>query len=257
MVPARQPSVTFVPESVPDHLWHPKTCLDAFTTTRNVRNYVALASPNAWPMRLRMKYSINAEAYCKVVLHAAKYANGAVYGILLGETKDDRIEVVNALPIAHSSLTTGTSPLTQAALMMAAAYAETSELSLVGLYYAPETADDEDIPVMPTRLAHLIRQENESACLLFLDAPRLAPDKRERMHCFKVFVVDSGPALTTVASGIRPDGDLVVAAETLALCHRALLSAECTYSVSDFEDHCLDVQRDWFNTGLLASIGNR
>jgi hypothetical protein len=200
-------------------------------------------------------YTLNADAYCKVVLHAAKYVTGAVHGVLLGHMLDDVVQVVDALPIAHSALVTGTSTLTQIAIMIASTHAELRDVSLVGAYYAPEIANDTDIPRMPTRMAHLIRKETgHRACLLYLDAERLSAERRQLTHCFNLFVLDEKSETTPWVNGRRPAQDLTVDIRTLALCHRALSSAACVHSASDFEDHCLDLGRDWFNTELLATI---
>jgi ER membrane protein complex subunit 8/9 len=202
-----------------------------------------------------MTYAITADAYCKVVLHAAKYVTCAVHGVLLGRMLDDVVQVVDALPIAHSSLAAGTSTLTQIAVMMASAHAELKDLSLVGTYYAPEIADDTDIPRMPTRIADLIREEQGNrACLIYLDAACLSAERRQLTHCFILYVLDEKSDRTPWVSGRRPAQDLHVDTRTLALCNRALSSAACVHSTSDFEDHCLDLGRDWLNMELLNTI---
>lgn len=50
--------------------------------------------------------TINAKAYCKVILHAAKYPHCAVNGILLAKTsnKNKELEFVDAIPLFHLAL---------------------------------------------------------------------------------------------------------------------------------------------------------
>lgn len=50
--------------------------------------------------------SFNAKAYCKIILHAVKYAHCSVNGILLAKpaAKSKDIEFVDAVPLFHMAL---------------------------------------------------------------------------------------------------------------------------------------------------------
>ncbi len=43
----------------------------------------------------------SSRAYCKMVLHAAKYPHCAISGILLSPQKEDRDIVVDSVPLFH------------------------------------------------------------------------------------------------------------------------------------------------------------
>lgn len=50
--------------------------------------------------------TINAKAYCKLILHAAKYPHCTINGILLAKTsnKNKELEFVDAIPLFHIGL---------------------------------------------------------------------------------------------------------------------------------------------------------
>ena len=49
---------------------------------------------------------VSTRAYCKILLHAAKYPHCAVNGVLIAEkTKGKELKVVDSIPLFHLSLT--------------------------------------------------------------------------------------------------------------------------------------------------------
>lgn len=68
---------------------------------------------------------INAKAYCKLVLHAAKYPHYAVNGVLLAKcsAKNKEIEFVDAIPLFHLAL--NLTPMAEVAL---------TQVSLINIY---------------------------------------------------------------------------------------------------------------------------
>jgi Uncharacterised protein family (UPF0172) len=188
-------------------------------------------------------YAVSDAAYVTAVLHAAKHV-GAVHGLLLGRKSGDVATIVQALPVAHSALASGTSPVSEMALLLARAHAQMSGLVVAGVYYAPELADDTDIPALPARLADLARDECDFACLLVLDAKKLHPDVRRAGHCFRLYATGQGPR-TAWANGTGDASRLAVSSSALAACHEKLKSVANAQGVIDFEDHCLDPGRAW------------
>ena len=63
--------------------------------------------------------TLSTTAYCKLLLHAAKYPQRAINGVLLAEkarSKDSKgLKVVDAIPLFH--LTLGLAPMMEVALM--------------------------------------------------------------------------------------------------------------------------------------------
>lgn len=199
-------------------------------------------------------YEISDQAYATIILHCSKYVN-AVNGVLFGkQASNGTVKIELALPIAHSALAMGTTPLTETALHLAEAKAQQLDLELVGAYYGNEVADDASIGTFPTRIADAVRANFAPACLLMIDAARLAPRVRQTQHCMRVCVRESDTR--TWARGTRPSNDLAVSAAALDLCHRLLQGKVEIAAVIDFEDHCLDATQDWFNTKLISQLSS-
>lgn len=63
--------------------------------------------------------TFSAKAYCKIILHAAKYPHCSVNGVLLskssGSNKSKGIEFVDAIPLFHIAI--NLTPMAEVALM--------------------------------------------------------------------------------------------------------------------------------------------
>lgn len=197
------------------------------------------------------KYEISDTAYLTIVMHLAKYTS-AVSGLLLGTSSDaSSVTVDQALPIAHSSLAIGTTPIAETALLLAEQRAIIQNQKIVGVYFGNEIADDVSIGTIPTQLAERVRSHFAHSCLLMVDGPSLAMDVRRKEHCFRLSVRSKGEAGTW--GNVRPKEDVAVSENSLTVADRLLCGKGCVYDVSDFEDHCLDPRRDWYNSGIEKS----
>ncbi|ELT87052.1 hypothetical protein CAPTEDRAFT_111303 [Capitella teleta] len=65
------------------------------------------------------EYNVSSRAYCKMVLHAAKYPHCAVNGVLLAEKRQSgemkTIDLIDAIPLFHLSLSLA--PMMEVALI--------------------------------------------------------------------------------------------------------------------------------------------
>lgn len=77
-----------------------------------------------------------------------------------------------------------------------------------------------------------------------VDAPSLNPQVRLLQHCFRLCVRKNA---TTWARGACSKKDLVVSNDALKLADMLMRGRLDVHVVADFEDHCLDPRRDWFN----------
>ena len=64
-----------------------------------------------------MKHNVclSLRAYAKLVLHACKFSQRAVCGVVLGNEENGRVVVTDAVPLLHQGL--GLSPMITAALI--------------------------------------------------------------------------------------------------------------------------------------------
>ncbi|ESO96311.1 hypothetical protein LOTGIDRAFT_144085 [Lottia gigantea] len=88
--------------------------------------------------------SLNVRAYCKIILHAAKYPHAAVNGILLAEenkTKQSKsLKFVDCIPLFHISLSLA--PMLEVALLQIDGYCKSKGLVIGGYYQANSNYED-------------------------------------------------------------------------------------------------------------------
>ncbi|KAJ8940858.1 hypothetical protein NQ314_010561, partial [Rhamnusium bicolor] len=74
------------------------------------------------------------KAYCKMILHAAKYPHCSVNGVLLAKTSisNKEIEFVDAVPLFH--ITLNLTPMAEIALMQIDELASKKGLTIAGYY---------------------------------------------------------------------------------------------------------------------------
>jgi len=116
--------------------------------------------------------TISTEAYCKINLHAAKYASEVVCGFLVGSIqakgagKEAQICVEDVLPICHSN---PVGPIFEVAGAMMKSIFPTKQV--VGLYYTSVDGDygnDESTPYFVDKLCDTIKANSgkEGVCLV-------------------------------------------------------------------------------------------
>ncbi|OAD46984.1 ER membrane protein complex subunit 8/9 like protein, partial [Eufriesea mexicana] len=90
--------------------------------------------------------SFSSRAYCKIILHAAKYPHCAINGLLLAKqgNKNDgksvELRIEDVIPLFHICL--HVSPMAEVALTMIDQYAISKGLVLAGYYLANENIND-------------------------------------------------------------------------------------------------------------------
>eukprot|EP00172_Hildenbrandia_rubra_P003712 Plantae.Rhodophyta-Hildenbrandia_rubra.ctg6261.p1 GENE.Plantae.Rhodophyta-Hildenbrandia_rubra.ctg6261~~Plantae.Rhodophyta-Hildenbrandia_rubra.ctg6261.p1 ORF type:complete len:202 (-),score=33.92 Plantae.Rhodophyta-Hildenbrandia_rubra.ctg6261:605-1210(-) len=186
------------------------------------------------------KYSISESAYITSILHTAKHVTNAVNGLLLGHKSDRSITITHTLPLAHSTPTIYTSPLLELGLIQANILAESRGLTLVGYYHANEVASDDEVGIVPCRVADAIWRECEGACLLMLDPRRLVKEKRR----------DVGAWVVHGSRGKgwrRMEASLEVGKVVLEKCADCLEDMKVVQKVVDFEEHCQNPDKDWMD----------
>ncbi|KAG7189084.1 hypothetical protein KM043_008663 [Ampulex compressa] len=113
-------------------------------------------------------------AYCKIILHAAKYPHCAINGVLLGrhtsKSSTDEVHIVDAFPLFHVSL--HLTPMAEIGLLMAEQKASHKDLFVAGYYYANENINDMSADKPCHRIADKVAEH-------FTNALRVAIDNKE------------------------------------------------------------------------------
>uniref|UniRef100_A0A182QGY6 MPN domain-containing protein n=1 Tax=Anopheles farauti TaxID=69004 RepID=A0A182QGY6_9DIPT len=106
-------------------------------------------------------------AYCKIMLHAAKYPHLAVNGLLLAENGKPNV-IVDAVPLFHQCL--HVSPMAEVALVQVEARASQKDQHIVGYYVGCENFYDNRFERAPgIRIADKIAEHCSDACVAVID----------------------------------------------------------------------------------------
>ncbi|XP_058443711.1 ER membrane protein complex subunit 8/9 homolog [Malaya genurostris] len=113
--------------------------------------------------------NFSARAYCKMMLHAAKYPHLAVNGLLLGaKGSNPPSKVVDVVPLFHQCL--HVTPMAEIALIMVEAKAANDELQIIGYYAAAENFYDNSLEKAPgARIADKIAENVNGAVFAVID----------------------------------------------------------------------------------------
>ncbi|PSN54660.1 ER membrane protein complex subunit 8 [Blattella germanica] len=174
----------------------------------------------------------SARAYCKMMLHAAKYPHCAINGILLAEeqkSKDDKktkgLYICDAIPLFHLCL--HVTPMAEIALTQIDHMASTSGLKC------------------GQRIADRVAENFNSACLVVIDNRRLTLNMENIALCVSQFV--DGKWKTKEKSSINLENNSRSAAA-------ALLQRRVYEELVDFDNHLDDLKLDWRNLRVNEEV---
>ncbi|XP_034240437.1 ER membrane protein complex subunit 8/9 homolog [Thrips palmi] len=186
--------------------------------------------------------TLSARAYCKMILHAAKYPHCAINGLLLGRLSKDKDEllVTDAVPLFHVCLQV--SPMAEIALTQVDHAAANENLSIAGYYVANESISDLSIDKAANKIADKIAENFSSACFIVVDNKHLT-----------LSMETAGIAVSQYNDGKWRGKDFKVDNEVLDTA-AALLEQRAFKTLVDFDNHLDDVSQDWKNKELNKLI---
>lgn len=192
--------------------------------------------------------ALSPQAYCKILLHAAKYPHCSVNGILLAEqnkVKDGKgLKLVDAIPLFHLALTLA--PMMEVALTQIDAFCKSQGLILAGYYQANENCSNNSPNLLAYKLADKINENLPGdACLIMVDNKKLSLECKE--PALSLYLPHSGKW----EPKHNPYG--LVEEETLAKAS-ALLQSRCHRGLVDFDTHLDDITQDWLNPQINEQI---
>ncbi|KAJ3131362.1 ER membrane protein complex subunit 8 [Physocladia obscura] len=92
-------------------------------------------------------------AFAKITLHAAKFPEHSVFGILLGTSS---VDVSDAVPVMHNVLPL--SSIVEASLEQITIYASMIEKRIVGIYVANQLLDDTSVSALTALIASSVNR---------------------------------------------------------------------------------------------------
>ncbi|CAK9806557.1 ER membrane protein complex subunit 8/9 homolog [Anthophora quadrimaculata] len=190
--------------------------------------------------------SFSGRAYCKILLHAAKYPHCAINGLLLAKQKNKNdgksveLRIEDAIPLFHICL--HVSPMAEVALAMVDQYASNKGLILAGYYLANENINDLSIDKPAHRIADKIAENSGNALLVVVDNKEITLGMNSNPLRVSQFV-DGKWKLKDLTDVVKHTDVLY-----------SLLKAEQYRNLIDFDNHLDDISLDWQNRKLNKII---
>ncbi|XP_013188591.2 ER membrane protein complex subunit 8/9 homolog [Amyelois transitella] len=199
--------------------------------------------------------SMETAAYAKIILHAAKYPQSAVTGLLLADgtnlkegAKNQDLDIVNTVPLFHHSHYL--SPMGEVALTQVEATAIAENRVIAGYYAACENYKDNTVEKCPgQKIAEKIAEHFPSAVFVVVDNMKLSKSlKSPALNLYKYADGKWRP---------RESNKVIFRSTDVLETVSHLLQKRVQTDLIDFDNYLDDVTQDWTNHGikkLIASI---
>ena len=187
--------------------------------------------------------SVDATAYCKLMLHAARVLGREAAGFLLGkgsvDGKQGRLDVTDAVPCCHLAMM---GPMLERAAAMAEEYAKArgEGMEVVGWYYSSEsTLASSSSGSAAAKIAAKLDAEHPGSVLLQLSISRLS---NAADHALLAFGRDA-------TRNFMKSVAIELADASIESFNQALRDGR-EMEVVDVDEHMDDVSKDWRNPGI-------
>ncbi|XP_053606837.1 ER membrane protein complex subunit 8/9 homolog [Plodia interpunctella] len=199
--------------------------------------------------------SLETAAYAKIILHAAKYPDSAVTGVLLADAsklkdgaKNQDLDIVDAIPLFHHSHYV--SPMGEVALTQIEALASNENRIVAGYYAACENYRDNTVEKCPgQKIAEKIAEYFPSAVFVVVDNMKLSKNLEE--SALNLYKYTDGKWRLRESNKVTFPTPYTL--ETVS----HLLQKRVQKDLVDFDNYLDDCTQDWTNLGiekLVASI---
>ncbi|MFT7806895.1 ER membrane protein complex subunit 8 [Arapaima gigas] len=200
-----------------------------------------------------MTVKLTTQAYCKMLLHAAKYPHCAVNGLLVAERQRERrrdghsvpLLYVDCVPLFHGTL--ALAPMLEVALNLIDTWCKENRYVIAGYYQANERSKDFRPNQVAEKVAARISENFSEAALIMVDNSRFT------MDCYE-------PILTIFE---HHENKWKSRDSTVDCCEdweeaqkitAALLENRSYENLIDFDNHLDDLRNDWTNPEINKSV---
>ncbi|KAJ1646753.1 hypothetical protein J3B02_001621 [Coemansia erecta] len=202
------------------------------------------------------EYVVSSQAYAKAILHCAKYPWAAVQGLLLGEKKEGKFRLTDAVPLSHNW--TQLTPMFDVAFQQVQIYAKSKNLVVAGFYVANEDPESVQLSASSSLLAQTIVSINPEAIAFAINAKNFKTSQSSQPALVAFSFVDSQWKEQTAAfSGSAGKGSAKNAAIFTLENNQALTTARilveerAEVGIFDFDEHLENVSLDWLQNSAL------
>jgi len=193
---------------------------------------------------------ISTRAFCKILMHAAKYPSSNINGVLLSNSSPrtgTSLKVVDCIPMLH--INTGLAPMVEVALAQIEKAVSRNGLTICGLYHAHDNLRDNHVDVFSQKIADRIADNVSGAILVTLDSKKLSLDIDT--HALIVQQHDQGSGKWRKREG----SSLKLEHENVTLqCAAAVIHKKIYRDLVDFDMHLDDISLDYKNEELNMEI---
>jgi len=193
---------------------------------------------------------VSTRAYCKMIMHSAKYPSSAISGVLLSKQDGVKagartIKYTDCIPLFHMG--NGLAPMVEVALAQVDSQCEESGLVISGFYHANDNLRDNHVDVFSQKIADKIAENQPGTLLVTIDSKKLSaniesPSLIVQQH-------SDGKWRPRDKSQVRLEHDEVTLACASALVHKKIYR-----DLVDFDTHLDDLSMDYLNVELNMEI---
>lgn len=127
-------------------------------------------------------YHVEANAYVKLMLHAAKYPTSACSGLLIGDEQGQGFVVTDAVPLFHHD--SPLAPVVEVACAMVDAWCHSQKKKIVGYYHAGEFGSESSasLNVFGEKVADKVEANCSRACVLLVENQQLNSEAKSAVQ---------------------------------------------------------------------------
>nr|XP_033796912.1 ER membrane protein complex subunit 8 [Geotrypetes seraphini] len=192
---------------------------------------------------------LSTQAYCKMLLHGAKYPHCAVNGIVVAE-KQKRKEApqllfVDCIPLFHGTI--ALAPMLEVALTLIDSWCKENSYVIAGYYQANERVKDASPNQVAEKVASRIAEGFNDAVLIMMDNNKFTMDCLQPIiHLYEHH--DNRWRIRDLHNDFCEDW---LEAQRIAV---SLLDSRSYESLVDFDNHLDDIRNDWTNPEINKAI---
>ncbi|ENN72225.1 ER membrane protein complex subunit 8/9 homolog [Dendroctonus ponderosae] len=189
----------------------------------------------------------SAKAFCKIILHAAKYPHCAINGVLLAKPNagSREIEFVDAVPLFHISL--HLTPMSEIALMQVDELASKMGLVIAGYYAASENIRDNTFEKTYHKVAEKIASNYSPSYVVVVNNSKVSTEADS--SSLKVAQLSEGGFRQIEEQNIS-----LSPAQATSYAIVALMQQKAFQKLIDFDNHLDNICADWMNVELNKTI---
>ncbi|GCB60309.1 ER membrane protein complex subunit 8 [Scyliorhinus torazame] len=194
-------------------------------------------------------FRLTTQAYCKMLLHAAKYPHCAVNGILVAEKhkrKDGQpVLFVDCVPLFHGTL--ALAPMLEVALTLVDSWCKENNYIIAGYYQANERMKDTSPNQVAEKVASRIAENFSDAALIMVDNHKLTMECEEQ----SIVVYEHHENKWRCKD---PNTDFCEDWSEVQRITTCLLDGKFYDSLVDFDNHMDDLRNDWTNPEVNKAV---